>query len=331
MKLNIYIIHAQWQKDRERVIDSIKAVAPRLKVNHITDVNIRVISEFDYGEINQQLASRMLNQGPIQDSELAKYNSLIGTIHISQFSNTLKHYRALELISINSGESDINLVLEDDVLFEESVGAALDKIVGLSTHPIVFLGMPNNLKEAPGKGTFQFIKTKEVFQVLPYCDSYIITKKTAHQMHTNFLPIKFQNNVQMSFVMDKLKIASYLTAPNIFMDGSKFGAFLSGLSPTNELVFNPDYVKAKELLSKDLNSRDITTLEKLWKESPIREHPDMLHQKVLYLAKINKKEDAKKLCEELLKIFQGNNCIVNRDSKFLRDYINLYQPVDCDV
>lgn len=334
MKLNIYILHAQWQKDRERVIDNIKAVFEKYTFKSILDTNVRVISEYDYGDISQQLASRMLNHGPIQDPPLTQYNALIRPIHISQFSNALKHYRVLELISVNSAENDINLVLENDVLFENSVCEALEKIMSSLIdirHPIVFLGMPNNLREAPSKGTFQFLKTKDIFQVLPYCDSYLVTKEAAKLMHANYLPIKFSNNIQMSYVMDKVKLVPYLTAPNIFMDGSKFGAFLSTLTPTNELVFNPDYVKAKEILnSSNLNSmssKDIATLEKLWKESLIREHPDMLHLKALYLSKIDKKDEAKKLCENLLKIFQGNNCIVNRESQFLKDYIAMYQPV----
>lgn len=332
--INIYVIHAQWQRERERVIENLRTVTGKHTFVGVSTVNIRIVTEYDHTDINPKVIADTVNHSQIQDVPF--YNNFIRNIHISQLSNTLKHYKALELIVNNASDDDINLVLENDVLFEDNMCVQLERLMQTPPPPILFLGFPGDKQKLGippsaqiGKEGFQIQNTKDIFQILPYCDSYLITKEAARTMYSNYLPIKFVNNIQMSYVLDKIKIEAKQAVPNIFLDGSKLGSFLSSINPSNELLFNVDYMKAKGLVEpgRILSSEDLGYLDAIWTRSPIKEHPDLKHLKALHLIKEKNYEAAKDVFASALKIYQSNNCIVNHDSKFLKDYIALFRLI----
>jgi GR25 family glycosyltransferase involved in LPS biosynthesis len=331
-KINVFFIHAQWLKDRERVIENFQKLITKYKFKDIKTTKIRVITEYEPGDINGDLISKTVSYDQIKDEDetekkLSFYNGLLRNLHIFQLSNSLKHYKALEEISKTSGENDINIILEDDILYEDKVCMLLEKIIQdlESDYGMIFLGLPSNIDAANRRGV-KYQNTSEVFRVLPYSDSYIISTASAKLLFDNYLPIKYVNNIQLSYVLEKIKMQSKLSLPNIFMDGSKYGLFLSVLNPNNALLFNNDYMKAKIMIDKgEFKSDEKRELEKIFKESIIASNPDMMHLNALYSIKNNKFSIAETIFENALKIYQSNNCILNHESQFLRDYIKLYK------
>jgi GR25 family glycosyltransferase involved in LPS biosynthesis len=336
-KLNVFFIHAQWLKDREKVIMEFNKQLGKYQFRNIKGTKTRVITEFDPNDINGQIIGSTVNYSPIQEAVsdvispqagLSSYNVFLKNLHVFQLSNALKHWRALEEISKTSDEDDINLILEDDVLYEDKMCMILENVLAElpAGYEVVFLGLPSNV-DAKKRLDVKFQPAKEMFRVLPYCDAYVVSKAAAKKLYENFLPIKFVNNVQLSFVMEKSNTTGLISIPNVFMDGSKFGMFLSVLNPNNNLMFNNDYMRVKMAIANfnELKPGDREVVEKIMRESPFRGHPDFMHLVALYNVRQKKYKDAEAVFEEALKIFQGNSCILNHESQFLKDYILMYR------
>jgi len=329
MKLNIYFIHAQWLKDRERVITEFQKLITKYTFKNIKTVKVRVITDYDPNEINAEIIGKTVNYEPIKnDEKLGFYNGMMKNLHIFQLSNALKHYKALEEISKNSNDDDINIILEDDILYEDKVCMMIEKLIAdlPEKYNIMFLSLPNNLDEARKKQGIKHQNTNELFRVLPYCDSYMVSKEAATILYDNYLPIKYINNIQLSYVIEKIKLQTLIVLPNIFMDGSKYGLFLSVLNPNNVLLFNNDYMKLKSLILKpELNNEEKKEIMKIFETSMIANNPDMMHLKALYNINQKKYKEAESIFENALKVYQAYNCVVNHESSFLKDYIRLYK------
>ena len=130
MKLNIFFIHATGLKDREKVISELQKQVQKYHFKNIRSVKIKVITEYDPNEINGEFIQRAVNYSPIKDADelkeenktlsLSFYNQFLKNMHLFQLSNALKHYKALEYVA-NSAEDELNIILEDDVVYEEKV------------------------------------------------------------------------------------------------------------------------------------------------------------------------------------------------------------------
>lgn len=334
-RLNVFFIHAQWLKDRERVISDFQKLTGKYHFKNIKGVKIRVITDCDPGDINADIIGKTVSYNPIKDEDDTSdlkpsfYNMFMKNLHVFQLSNALKHYKVLEEISRDSAPNDINIVLEDDILYEEKICMTLEKLIDtlLSSYDVIFLGLPSNL-DVKNRQEIRFQPTKDVFRVLPYCDSYIVSKDGAKKLYDNYLPIRFVNNVQLSYVLEKTNAESLIGLPNAFMDGSKFGIFLSSLNPNNQLLFNNDYMQTRNLLASDgTNPKEKEYLDKVFKESPLNAHPDFMALKAVHLSKQGNYKEALDLYESTLKIYQSNNCILNHESQFLKDYIKLFKNI----
>jgi GR25 family glycosyltransferase involved in LPS biosynthesis len=328
-RLNVYFIHAAWLKDRERIISEFQKLTSKYTFKNIKGVKIRTITDYDPMTIDSSVISRTVQYSPIpaEEGQLTIYNNFLKNMHVFQLSNTLKFYKVFEEIAQHSSDDDLHLILEDDVLFEDKICMTIEKQIAdlPSNFDLVFLGFPTNL-DANTKNNTKYQPTKDVFPMFPYCDSFFVSKNAAKKIFDNYLPIRFTNNIQLSYVCEKIGLKSVLAIPNIFMDGSKFGVFLGTLTPSNQLMFNPDYMKIRGLLSKEsLAEEDINSIESTYNNCIAKNHPDMMHVYAVFLAKINKLDESKKVFESALQIFQNNNCIVNHESQFLKDYIRLHR------
>lgn len=337
MKLNIYFVHATGLKDREPVITNLQKQVQKYHFKNINKVTVKVITDFDPNNIPGDFIQRAVNYTPIKEPDDLKeenktqtitfYNQFLKNMHLFQLSNALKHYKALELIA-NSGDDEISIVLEDDVVYEEKICLLLEKLIANlpSSYDMIFMGLPGNI-EIKNRNEIKYQNTSEVFRVLPYTDSYLVTKQAAKRLYDEFLPIKFVGNIHLSYLLEKLNLKTVLTLPNIFADASKLGMFLSTLNPNNALVFNQDYMRLKTAVSKegDLTADEIKALDEIVTKSQIQNHPDFGYQKALYYVKQKKYKEAEKLYEDALNIYTANNCIVNHESAFLKDYIRLYK------
>ena len=323
--INFYFIHAKWLADRERIINDFRKTIENFTFRTANINKIEIIEEGDPDNITSDFIKQHVNNSPLEGQNV--FNHFLKNLHVHQLSNCIKHYKALERIAQTSGDSEINIVLEDDILYENRICLLLEKLVRSipSDFDFIFLGLPTN-KQVEDPQNINYQNTSEVFKVFPYCDSYVVSRKAAQTMYENFLPIKFITNIQFTYLFDKYNLKTQLAFPNLFMDGTKVGNFVSSLNPNNSLMFNNEYNAIKNLINKEGNSEDedkqiIGTLT----NSPIASHPDMCYLKAKYLEKKQRYGDAKNLYEETYQKYRSCKAIINHESIFLKDYIRLFK------
>ena len=331
--MNFYFIHAKWVTDRQRVIDDFIKTIQKYTFRSITPGKIVVVDEMDPNDINGDFIKQHVNYTQLTEPpSLLVYNGLIKNLHVHQLSNALKHYTALEKIVKSEGnDEDLNIILEDDILYEGRMCLLLEKLIRTlpTDFDMMFLGLPTN-KEVKNPHEISFQNTVEVFKILPYCDSYVVSKSAAKKLYDNFLPIKFLTNIQLSFVVEKLGLKTQLCFPNLFMDGTKVGSFVSNLNPNNAIMFNSDYNIVKSVVNKMekkevVSSEEETNIERIFSTSPISQHPDLCYQKAKYLANKNQYALAKECYEETYQKYKTHNTIINHESIFLKDYIRIHK------
>ena len=336
-KLNVYIIHASHLHERRKVIDDLRKNLGKYNFSKLSIGDIVTISEHDPSTLSAEMIQGIVNYTPIQteDENMKVYNSLIRVLHVNNLSNAMKHFYALSQIAKCEDPDTVHMVLEDDVMFEPRMCMLLDKAVEkVQEKDIVFLGMPNN-EPVPNTNTVQLKESKSVFRILPYNDSYFVTPKLAADIVKVFMPIKFYTNIHLNYILETLKVPVVQTVPNLFVDGSKLGMFLSSQIVNNELIFNKEYMFIKSLLGKDaaqVTAEEKSMVDKIVKEGQIANNPDFLVQ----LGKYNKDilKDYKKaheIYQNVYDTYQKNGAIVNNESLFLRDYINLHSYLQTDV
>ena len=333
--VNFYFIHAKWLTDREKVINDFKRNISKFSFRSIKIGKIDIIQDFDPNDINSETIQKNVNYNPVKEQNLVIYNNFLKNLHIHQLSNSLKHFKVYEKIikESNDDPTEINIVLEDDILYEERIFISLEKVIRQLpvSFDLIFLGLPTNV-EVRNKSDIFFQNTSEVFKILPYCDSYIISKEAAKKLYESYMPCKFLTNIQLSYLIDKYQLKSQLVAPNIFMDGSKFGLYSSSLNPNNSLMFNGEYNALKALLSKEqLSDEEQTGINQLFKSSAIAQNPDFCYLKAQFFTKIGQYKEAQQCYEETYNKYKMLNTIINHESQFLKDYIRIYKHLQHDV
>lgn len=332
-KLNIYFIHSKALKERKSVIDNFTSILKKYRFKNVTVSSVTIIDAYDPEDITMETIRKYVDYSKIQESHVEFYNQLLRNLHVNQLSNTLKHLKALELVAKNSNDKELNLILEDDILYEDKICLSLEKMLQAlpESFDVVLLGMPTT-NEVIDKSKFSFQDTHKIFRVLPVCDSYLVSHSAAKALAMNYTPVKFANNHQLSFVADKLGIKTIQSIPNIFIDGSKYGFFLSKLSSNNPLIFNNDFVNLRALVSKDtLTSEDHANILSLLTRSAIKDNPDFIHLECLYHIKKKDYKTAIKRFENAYNTYNVNGCILSNDSVFLKDYIRAHKHIQTDI
>ena len=326
--LHIYFIHCSALTERNARIDSFRSFIAKNTFKTFKVESIRVISEHDPNAIPVDVIQKAVDYTQIPGESKASYlNGFLKNIHIYQLSNSLKHMRALEYASQCESLEDLHLILEDDVLFDEkNFAQQLETLVSKINDEtdIVFLGLPSPM-EIPENTSITLTRTEDNFKVLPLVDSYILRKPVAEKLKNSFIPVKFITNVQMQYAMIVNSIKSYQCVPNIFVDGTKFGTYISSLSTNNILVFNKEYMMLNELVNKDLLSSEEQALaQKIIDSSPIKKHPDFMYMTARFFTKIGKYKDAELLYAEAYNMLIMRSAIVNHESGILKDFIRLF-------
>lgn len=336
-KLNVYLIHTPQLNERRKVIDELKKTLGKYSFSKLKVNDIITILEDDPAAITSERVASLVNYSPVQstEEEIKIYNSLLRVLHINNISNALKHYAAMKRISECVDSDIIHLVLEDDAMFEPRMCMMLDKAIDkIADEDIVFLGMPNN-EPVTNTNTVTIKECKQVFKILPYCDSYAIKPATAKILVDAYYPIKFLTNIHIDFLMKSNKIVAKQTVPNLFVDGSKFGMFLSSQVVNNDLIFNKEYMFLKGLLNKpvtDVTEDEKNTVEKIAKESNISNNPDFMCLLGKYTREIKKDyKEAMNIYQKTFDIYQKNGGLINNESLFLRDFISLHSLVQEDI
>lgn len=322
-KLHVYILHSKALKERDA---SVKNIAARLQseaMKNVVIADIAVILSNDPSDIPMDVIQKTIEYSPIQDTALVKYNQFIKNIHINQLSNLYKHLDALKRIAACPSDDDLHLVLEDDSLFNDDICRAIDTVAGILGHgvqPIVFTGLPVNDAALTVK------PSREVFGVVPLTDSYFVTKATAAALAGAMLPIKMAWPMQLNYLLEKLGISPYHTTKTLFVNGSKYGMFVSSLNANNQLIFNRDYMLVAEKVGKpSMTSEDEEFVSRVARETPVSKSPDFQYLMARYHTKRKDYKAASECFAAAFATTLANNGVINHESGMLKEYIAMHK------
>jgi GR25 family glycosyltransferase involved in LPS biosynthesis len=328
--INIYFIHSNNLPARDRVIEDLRILIAKHSFKDYKINSIRIIGEYDPQMINMDVIQKSVDYNPIQEEELKVFNQLLRNIHVNQLSNALKHHKAMEYISTLSGDDDVNIILEDDVLFVAEMPHLLEQALSQfkKEHDLVFLGLPIN-KEPPANNKIVVEAVDPMYTVLPLCDSYIISTSCASKLHAQYLPIKFPNNIHLSYIMKKLSLNAQQTRPNVFVDGTKYGVFPSSLTINNPLIFNREFLVISNMINKptELTKDEIKAAEQVLASSPVKDNHEFVYLRAKLLMKMKKMKEAEESFEKAYDTALKCGCIVNHESVFLKDFIRYYKEI----
>jgi len=319
-------------REREVTMNQFRATLSKHEFkNGITLGKVATIESFDPNTIDTNTIHSAVSYAPYEEGNpLVKYNNFRKNLHIYQLSNSLKHVKVLEVISQQDSSENINLVLEDDVTFDGSAmfGVLEKALAAYVPGSIMFCGLPHNSPYIEGE--FKIVPTKGIFDIIPYNDSYMIDGTAAKKLYDAMMPIRYVTNINLSCAIEKCGIESFLSVPNIFVDGSKVGMFTSSLNANNVLVFNGDYMKVRDVTLKPgnaLSDKEIKEIETICNTSQCAPHPDFQYMRALFLSKIGRYEEAAKVYESAMDTYNRNLCIVNHESSFLKDYLKVFKYI----
>ena len=317
MATKVFIIHAKSMEIRKQHIGKFTDLLDKAKIDYeyIDEYEPGVITQ---GDIQTKVQLTKNNTGDI-------FDELVRNMHVNQLSNTLKHGCALEKAKDNKDKYAYFLFVEDDILFGDDVMQKLAEVTVAfqnSDSDILFLGLPS-LSPIENKDIVKICPTTTFYKLFPCCDSYMIKSSNIEKIVGGFYPIKFVNNFQLSYVVSKNNFNTSMSLPNIFLDGSKYGAFLSSVDSNNRMMFNPEFIQLTNLLQSE--KHDDKTIESAFDTIKFKNHPDVMHLNAIYLITRGEFKKASTLLDNILQISTQNNCIVNSETEFLKTYMRLYR------
>jgi GR25 family glycosyltransferase involved in LPS biosynthesis len=350
INVNIYVIHYTKLSKRKNTAIKLKSTFSNilLKAPHVK-MNIKEVSKFDPETLNQEFVKRIFKSDDVKkdDGENEFFNAFkMDTPHVNFVSNCLKHLDALNMISKNEDitDDDINMIVEDDVMydssFEECFISFLQKNYN-KLYDIVYLGYPSSAEEKSAfnagsenatvlgtDNTIHLLGMNESMKVLPCCDSYVVSKTTAKKIIGAFIPIRYPNNVQMSYIIDKLQLKIGKTSPNIMIDGSKVGVYPSTITPNNILLFNTSFKYAYKILEKqELSNDDIDIIEKIFESNPIKNSADFIFLEGLFNLKTKQYAECKILFDRAIEEYESHHALLNNQSVIIQNYIELCKHI----
>ena len=319
--IQVYIIHSSLMDVRKQRMEALEKMLKSCKKATYT---LEFVSEYDPNTIKQEDIKKIditkKNSGEL-------YDTLVKNMHINQISNVLKHAIAIEKASKSS--SDFCVILEDDVLHGDDVH---DKLADIVKHcqkneemQMLFLGLPSFTPiDESGGPTFK--KTSEFYKLFPCCDSYMATPRIFAQLASNIYPMKHTTHIMLSQLTSTLGINTYMTTPNLFLDGSKFGAYLSSVDPNSKLIFNPAYNKLSMMVQKNSYTADEEKeIEQAFAGIKFQNHPDVMHIHAIFLMVKKEFKKAEAILDSVFTILSQNGCIINSETESVRTHMRLYR------
>jgi len=325
MVLHIYVLHCEALTERTSCVESIK----RLETENPKKVKVEVITSYDPETVDIQEARSKISNDPYPEDHNPIYKKLVRPMNIPLLSNLYKHMEALQRIS-KGNEEDTYLVLEDDVMFSmnlpKQINSILDNLKNKEIEwEIVFLGQPSMNQLDTNTISFTDI-AKDC--ILPCCESYLVHKRSASRLVENLIPYRFTTNIQLSYVIDRFQMKAFKIFPNIVGDGSKMGNYVSSINPNNVLIFNQIYKEVYMIIenSGQMTEDDFNKALTILKTNTHTENPDILHLEGLLYKSRGNYDKAKEIFAKALENVKKNHGVLNNNSLFLRNYIDLYRP-----
>jgi hypothetical protein len=274
---------------------------------------------------------------------------LVGPMHQRHLSNALKHHEALRRIAATAGTSEgdrtaprFALVLEDDAVFvdgqmQDALRRAVDGAP--ADAGIVFLGLPS-LSAAPASGDDSRFEDPLVVysgQVLPACDSYLVTPGAAAALAAAYLPVRLAGAAaQLTYLLRRGVTRAVFAAPNAVVDGSKVGVATSSLNSNNRLLWNQPYCRLDEIVRRGRTLAcegenqpyaGEAEFAAIWEGCSLKEHPDGLVLLGDHHSLASRYAEAEDAYGKALEGFTRDGCIVDRSTEFMKRYMLLYKDL----
>lgn len=308
--INVYVVHAKALQHRKTLMERLQTLlqdTDAIKLKSFT-----FVEEYDPGT---PLPNVPVDGQPLpQDSVHNAYNAFFRQLKVAHVTNALKHKTAIDRIATCTPRPDeYHLILEDDALYRDTVIEDLTTALAKFEGGFMLLGTPS------GSGAINTQPLKEVFKVMPCCDSYVIDVPTAKKISGAFFPIKFVTNIHLSYLLDLIDVKPLIAVPNVFVDGTKVGLFLSAIDSNSKMVFNEDYTNLSKAVEQG------TATPEMFAAAQPQWHPELLHLKAQHQEKKGEYKAAKDTYEHALRMYDANAGIIDNQSELLRNFMRLYQ------
>ena len=315
--LKVYIIHVKTLANRKSLCDRLHAELAQAESFDLE--SFEYITSNDPNEITDTIS---VDQSPIpsDNGNFERLNTFLRPLKVVHVSNAMKHKQALEAIANATDEKTIHLVIEDDSLKQSTEADFLDKAMTTFSSEklsVMFLGIPPGVAARNGK---QLVS--DVYNALPCCDSYFITPKAAKTTLEHFTPLKFPTNIQLTYALAKAQVITYMSAPAIFVDGSKLGVFASTIDSNNRLVFNGHFVAIAKAIQDNLPEE---TIDALFTKAEPKWHPEFMHLQASYEKNKGNFRQAEQYYSEALNQYIAFGGIIDNQTELLRDFMRLYR------
>jgi hypothetical protein len=185
---------------------------------------------------------------------------------------------------------------------------------------LVLLGLPAT------SGRHQ--RLRDVYDITPVCDSYLVEPAAAAALAAAWLPLRFATNVQFVHAAALAGVEIFMSAPNVFVDGSKYGLHVSTLNTNNPLVLNSSFMEARRTLADPAAAAaDLERVGMVLAASPFKNHPDFMHLRATLEQRRGQAARADVVFATAYRVFIDNNALMGSDSAFMMDYIENFRDV----
>lgn len=258
-------------------------------------------------------------------------------MHVRQLSCALKHLEALRSVAALEEKDGYALILEDDCLcgdeMEDAIRAVID--AAPSDTGVIMLGLPSPAGTRASPKSPIFIDADNVLKgaPLPACDSYLVRPAAASALAAAWLPVRLPANLQLARLAGGQSTATasaagrlVVCAPNVFVDGSKLGAFVCSVDATSKLVWNQLFCQCELLLAGErYGPGEAAEYERLAAQQPFLGHPDVLAQRATHLERLGRHAEAEAAYNKALNTYDGVGALITGASAVLRGCMRVHR------
>lgn len=323
-------------------LNTVNSLIEKLSKAASFKIKVQVMDMCNPDQISQQDIQKYVRLEKLQTNTI--FDQLVSNLHIKQISAALKHYYALQNFLAQDQYDDL-LVLEDDVIFSDDIVAQLERVLSAwqtskNNTDMLLLGCPTPAQagaDNAGESAYTMDAFKH-FSLVPSCDSYLTSKHAARKLLDAFLPIRFARTVHLSYLHTTSDLRIDMTVPNIFVNGSKYGAYVSSIEANNRLFMNQEYNTLFRLAQQEaLETGDVqSALAILQNPKSIHEHPDFQYLIARVRSKLGPGNNEtvqehltgiKDLYDKALNMYKMNDAPLGNESEFLLNYIRLHGQI----
>ena len=323
--LYVYILHSPGRcPARKPMCDKL---ADLLRVNPTFRAHVQFITDYEPDD-GTMLPS--VDYSPEPFKEHPELSGACVPLDVAQVSGCAKHRSALAVVAARANQGGYHMILEDDVLFGDSVVEQINAMLRTvpTDYDIVFTGLPSPVPSSRDDlTTARSIPLQQLFAVLPACDSYVVTPAAAATLAAAFSPVRLPPHLTLTWAIKKHGLRAYASSPNVFADGSKVGVYVSQVSPNNRLVWNEQFIRLEALANAPPPTDDVSmrAAQDLINSLQFKTHPDILRLIGRLQLRMGNYSEAETIFRQVHSVMTGEKCVMNAQSTFLRDYMMLHK------